>query len=159
MDSENFETFGQEERKPESRRITLLSFLCILTFIGSGFSFLSYISMGMSFETFRSLVFETDTYDAYFAMAPNVKSSVELMFSLPRWYFLLNGLLYAASFAGALLMWRLRRVGFHTYTIAQCLLILVSMLAVPGTGIPYGAILWTGLFVAGYASNLKHMNN
>ncbi|MCM1530856.1 MAG: hypothetical protein NC048_00675 [Bacteroides sp.] len=144
---------------PESRRTTLLSFLCILSFIGSGFSFLSYFSMGMSFETLRSLVFETDTYEAYFAMAPNVKSSMELMFSLPRWYFLLSGLLYAASFAGALLMWRLRRVGFHTYTIAQCLLILLGMLVVPGAGVPYAGILWTGLFVAGYASNLKHMNN
>ena len=55
-------------------------------------------------------------------------------------------------------MWRLRRVGFHIYTIAQCLLILQGMLLVPGTGVPFGAIIWTGLFVAGYASYLKRMN-
>lgn len=157
MDSENLESYDQKKYKED--RSSFLTFLCVLTFIGSGFSFLSYVSVGMSFGTFRQLIFETDTYEAYFSAAPGMRSSVEIMFALPRWYFFLNGLLYAASFAGAILMWRLRRVGFHVYTIAQCLLILLGMLVVPGTGVPYGSILWTGLFVAGYASNLKHMNN
>ncbi|MCH5244771.1 MAG: hypothetical protein J1F29_07735 [Lentimicrobiaceae bacterium] len=140
------------------KRPTFLTVLCVLSFIGSGCSLLSYLSVGLSFNTLRHIVFETDTYEAYFAMAPNMRTSMELTFSLPKWYFLLNGLLYAASFAGVVLMWRLRRTGFHVYTIAQCLIILLGMLIVPGTGVPYGAIVWTGLFVAGYAVNLKHMN-
>lgn len=140
------------------KRPTFLTVLCVLSFIGSGCALLSYLSVGLSFNTLRHIVFETDTYEAYFAMAPNMRTSMELTFSLPKWYFLLNGLLYAASFAGVVLMWRLRRTGFHVYTIAQCLIILLGMLIVPGTGVPYGAIVWTGLFVAGYAVNLKHMN-
>lgn len=157
MESENLENRPQETNRVE--RPSFLSVLCVLTFIGSGCSLLSYLSLGMSFNTLRTLVLESDTYEAYFAMAPNMRSSMEIMFSVPRWYFFINGLLYAASLAGAILMWRLKRVGFHIYTIAQCLLILLGMLLVPGTGVPFGAIIWTGLFVAGYAANLKHMKN
>ncbi|MBD5387952.1 hypothetical protein HDR68_00975 [bacterium] len=156
MESENFENRPQEN--PKTERPSFLSVLCVLSFIGSGCSLLSYLSIGMSFNTLRTLVLESDTYEAYFAMAPNMRSSMEIMFTLPHWYFFMNGLLYAASLAGAILMWRLRRVGFHIYTIAQCLLILQGMLLVPGTGVPFGAIIWTGLFVAGYASYLKRMN-
>lgn len=156
MESENFENRPQEN--PKAERPSFLSVLCVLSFIGSGCSLLSYLSIGMSFNTLRTLVLESDTYEAYFAMAPNMRSSMEIMFTLPHWYFFMNGLLYAASLAGAILMWRLRRVGFHIYTIAQCLLILQGMLLVPGTGVPFGAIIWTGLFVAGYASYLKRMN-
>ena len=156
MESENFENRPQEN--PKAERPSFLSVLCVLSFIGSGCSLLSYLSIWMSFNTLRTLVLESDTYEAYFAMAPNMRSSMEIMFSLPHWYFFMNGLLYAASLAGAILMWRLRRVGFHIYTIAQCLLILQGMLLVPGTGVPFGAIIWTGLFVAGYASYLKRMN-
>ena len=156
MESENFENRPQEN--PKAERPSFLSVLCVLSFIGSGCSLLSYLSIGMSFNTLRTLVLESDTYEAYFAMAPNMRSSMEIMFSLPHWYFFMNGLMYAASLAGAILMWRLRRVGFHIYTIAQCLLILQGMLLVPGTGVPFGAIIWTGLFVAGYASYLKRMN-
>ena len=156
MESENFENRPQEN--PKAERPSFLSVLCVLSFIGSGCSLLSYLSIGMSFNTLRTLVLESDTYEAYFAMAPNMRSSMEIMFSLPHWYFFMNGLLYAASLAGAILMWRLRRVGFHIYTIAQCLLILQGMLLVSGTGVHFGAIIWTGLFVAGYASYLKRMN-
>ena len=156
MESENFENRPQEN--PKAERPSFLSVLCVLSFIGSGCSLLSYLSIGMSFNTLRTLVLESDTYEAYFTMAPNMRSSMEIMFSLPHWYFFMNGLMYAASLAGAILMWRLRRVGFHIYTIAQCLLILQGMLLVPGTGVPFGAIIWTGLFVAGYASYLKRMN-
>lgn len=156
MESENFENRLQEN--PKTERPSFLSVLCVLSFIGSGCSLLSYLSIGMSFNTLRTLVLESDTYEAYFAMAPNMRSSMEIMFSLPHWYFFMNGLLYAASLAGTILMWRLRRVGFHIYTIAQCLLILQGMLLVPGTGVPFGAIIWTGLFVTGYASYLKRMN-
>ena len=142
----------ESEKRPD-----FLTLLCVLSFIGSGCALLSYLSVGLSFNTLRHLVFETDTYKAYLDMR-HMRVYMAFMFSLPQWYFLLNGLLYAASFAGVVLMWRLRRTGFHVYTIAQCLIILLGMLIVPGTDVPYGAIVWTGLFVAGYAVNLKHMN-
>lgn len=146
-------------QEPERKRTTLLSVLCILTFIGSGCSALAYLYMGMSFGTLRHLVFETDTYEAYFNMMPAMRSSMEAVFALPRWYYFLTGFLFVFALAGAILMWRLRRKGFHVYTIAQCLVILTGMLFIPAAGVPWGSILWTGLFVAGYASCLKHMKN
>lgn len=154
MDSENLDS-GTVRK---NHRPALLSVLCVLTFIGSGCSLLSYLFMWIGFENLRHIVFETDLYEAYFAMAPAMRTSMEAMFSLPRWFYLLCGLFYVASFAGAVFMWRLKRIGFHIYTIAQCMVVLLGMLVMPDAGIPYQSILWTGLFVLLYGICVKSMN-
>lgn len=140
------------------KRPTGLSVLCVLTFINSGFSALSYLFVGISFNTLKHLVFETDAYESLFDMAPNMRTSMEMMLAQPRWFYLLTALLFIGSIGGAALMWKLKRKGFHIYTIAQCLLILLSMLMMPGQGIPYIAIFWTALFVLLYGLFIKRMN-
>lgn len=138
------------------RRPSFLSVLCVLTFIGSGCSLLSNFCMGLSFDMLRTMLQE-DAFASYWAMMPEMQANMERMFEVPRYYYFLAGILYSVSLAGAVMMWSLKRKGFHFYTIAQCMVILLEMLLVPATGLPWSALVWTGLFVALYGVHLKYM--
>jgi len=72
-------------------------------------------------------------------------------------FFLLQGILYAISFAGAFLMWKYRKIGFHLYTLAQILLLIVASVFLTGMPFPFFDILMTAMFVYVYAKNLKLM--
>lgn len=145
-------------RSPYLTRSTLLSVLCVLTFIGSGISAISYLWIGLTLDSVRQMVFESGLYDAYFNAIPSARASLETTFALPRYYFILSGVFYICSVVGAALMWKLRRPGFHVYTISQCALIIFGMLMIPSAGIPWGGIMWTAIFVVLYAMQLKSMN-
>jgi hypothetical protein len=132
-------------------RPKLLTVLCILTFIWSGLMFFSSLMVFLFFDTFR-------------AMAPEIAkiwkqpSIVELFLNARPVYFLTTAGIYILSLAGAIQMWRLRRLGFHIYTVAQILLIIAPMyfFKLPGPSIL--DILISGLFVFLYGSNLKKMS-
>lgn len=154
---------GQDEEKNsrqvfQNHRTSLLSVLCILTFIGSGFSAFSNAIMWLSLPTLKEIVLTSDLYDNYFALFPGLEEQMMTMLEIPAYFYLLTFLLYIGSILGAVWMWKLQRKGFHTYTISQCLLILVSMLMMPNAGVPWLSIFWTGLFVTLYGIHLKYMN-
>jgi len=70
--------------------------------------------------------------------------------------------LYAASITGAILMFQLKRTGFYIYTTAQILLLFVTPAFIGfnlfvNMGLMFGSI-FTVLFIALYAINLKKMN-
>ena len=140
------------------QRPTLLSVVCILTFIGSGFSAFSNLVLWLSQSTLKELVLTTDLYDSFFELFPEMEIQMMTMLEIPSYFYFMSALFYIGSILGAAWMWRMQRKGFHVYTISQCLLILVSMLMMPNQGIQWGSILWTGLFIALYATNMKYMN-
>ena len=98
-------------------------------------------------------------------MAEQMGDSWEMMtqassiaFSIGRGYYLLEMLLYVASFIGVLMMWRLQKKGFHVYAIAQFLMLIATSVFVTGKvggGFPFGPIFWTALFVFMYYSHYK----
>lgn len=158
----NFDQENGEQRlsgsRPTMTRPALLSLLCILTFIGSGLSAVSYLWIGITLDSVRDMVFNSGLYDSFFAMMPAAKDSMEQTLSLPQAFFLLTGLSYVLSVVGAALMWKLRRIGFHAYTIAQCLIILIAMLMNKEQGFQWGSLIWTILFVGIYAAFLPRMS-
>lgn len=97
-------------------------------------------------------------------MAEQMGDSWEMMtqassiaFSIGRGYYFFEMLLYVASFIGVLMMWRLQKKGFHVYTIAQFLMLIVTSVFVTSKvgGFPFGPIFWTAAFVFMYASYYK----
>jgi len=72
-------------------------------------------------------------------------------------FFLISGLFYASTIAGALLMFHLKKVGFHVYTISQILLILAPMYFMNLRGPVFLDILLSGTFVLLYATQIKTM--
>jgi len=83
---------------------------------------------------------------------------LDIMLNATPVFFLASGLLYIGSLTGALLMWKLRKTGFHTYTIAQILLLIapVYFLKLPSPSIL--DLVLSGLFIILYSTQLKSMN-
>lgn len=134
---------------PEPKRPQLLMILCILTFIGSGWSFLSSLVAGIFNETFREIGL---MLAERFSMP-----EIAIILEAPVIYFLLTGVLYAVAVTGAVLMWRLRKNGFHVYTIAQILLLIAPMYFLHLPGPPMLEVFASGIFIILYSSQLKHM--
>ncbi len=133
------------EAKP--KRPNLLTVLCILTFVGSGMNFFSSIVIAAFYNTFTEVA---RTLAEKFSIP-----GIDMILESPPSFFFTSGILYAISFAGAMLMWNLKKIGFHVYTIAQILLILAPMYFLKLPGPSLFDILFSGMFVILYSVNLK----
>ena len=68
-----------------------------------------------------------DMYNAGSLPVPSeLQGSYELLFSMPRNMFGCMAVLNAVSLAGAILMWRLNKLGFHLYCASQLLMLAVQ---------------------------------
>ncbi len=137
---------SQSEAAPN---LTLLRILCIFTFVGSGLALFSYGIIGLVHSYFS----------ANLNLIPDEQNRelIELMLSAGRTFFFLNTILYAISFAGAVLLWRMRKVGFHLYTASQLLLLILPLIYIAGFPMPGITIFLTFLFIWGYSGFLKFM--
>jgi hypothetical protein len=72
-------------------------------------------------------------------------------------FFFFTALLYAGAAVGAALMWKLRKNGFHVYTISQILLVLAPMYFYHLPSPSFVDIFISGAFIVLYATNLKLM--
>lgn len=104
----------------ENQRVRpgLLTFLCVLSFIGSGLAavsnFFVYFNHAIVLEMIEQESFEAMGFD------------LDIFGRINRSYFLISALLQVISFNGVRLMWNLRRAGFHLYAISQLLILIVS---------------------------------
>jgi hypothetical protein len=136
------------ETKP--KRPTLLTVLCILTFIGSGMNLFSGLVIAGFYDVFVEVAQE-------FGKRFNLPG-IDLLLETKPLFFLVTAIFYAGSLAGAILMMQLKKIGFHVYTVFQILLILAPMyfMHLASPGIP--ELLFSGLFVLLYSMNLKFMS-
>jgi hypothetical protein len=129
--------------------LVLLKVLCVITFVGSGLGLLSYGIIGIIHGFFSSNL----------ALIPDEQNRelIQMLLSAGRIFFFLNALLYAVSFAGALLLWRMKKIGFHLYTASQLLLLILPLAYIKGFPMPGTNIFLTILFIWGYSGFLKFM--
>lgn len=141
--------FKENERPQRSRWLLILA---ILTFIGSGFSFLTYFTLSFS-ASYMPIALET--YKSM-GMPQEVIGQIEQMLEVPSWQYLLLSLCYALAIIGAALMLKLNKVGFHLYTIAQIALFVMCNLVIKGALTMNGfAIFTTVLIIILYGMLLK----
>lgn len=78
-------------------------------------------------------------------------------FSVGRFYYLIESLLFVASFVGVMKMWKLQKQGFHIYSVAQILILIFSTIFVINKigGSPLSALLWTAMFILMYYIHYK----
>jgi hypothetical protein len=127
----------------------LLKILCVFTFVGSGLGFLSYGIIGLIHEFFsKNLSLIPDEQN---------RELIEMLLSAGRAFFFLNAILYAVSFAGAILLWRMKKAGFHLYTGSQLLLLILPLAYIKGFPMPGASIFLTILFIWGYSGYLRYM--
>ena len=134
----------------KSQRPTLLTVLCILTFIGSGMNLFSSLVIAGFYDVFVEIAHE---------FAEKFKlPGIDILLEAKPLFFLVSGIFYAGSVVGAILMMRLKKTGFHVYTIFQILLVIAPMyfMHLPSPGLP--EMLFSGLFIFLYSMNLKFMS-
>ena len=131
---------------------TTLHILLVLTFIFAGLSCFSYLMMGLMAPTFQAYYAEhSDLLPAEFY------TMMTTYLEVPRAYYLAGALLYALEVLGAALMWVLRPSGFHCYTLARLLLILVPLLFLGKGFVGVGDIMMALLFILVYWMLLKQL--
>ena len=131
---------------------TLLHILLVITFISAGLSALVYFIMGISLPIVK------DYYAANPSVLPEQFSTVmERMMEVPQTYYIGCALLYALEVLGAAFMWTLRPSGFHCYTLARLLLIIVPLLFLGRGFVGIGDIMFAILFIFIYWSLMRQL--
>ena len=136
----------------EKRQITQLRIVLVLSLIGSGSSCLAYLLLGLMTDNTM-----TQMLQYVKANQPTLYDAYETLAGLPTFYCLLSALLYALSVVGAILMWNLRKNGFHCYTLAQLLILLITVLFMGKAFLGLGDIMLTLLFITYYFLKLKQI--
>jgi hypothetical protein len=133
-----------------SKRQTLLTVLCILTFVGSGMNLVSSWMIAAFYDLFVMVIQE-------FADKFKIPGMDVILEAKPLFFFV-SGIFYAGSIIGAALMMRLKKVGFHVYTICQILLVISPMYFMHLPGPNFLDILFSGTFIILYSTQLKFMH-
>lgn len=141
-----------EEAKYKSNA-RILHILLVISFVVSGYNLLSYLLMGLTLPTMRELMPNMiatmpEKYQAATLM-------VEKMLELPQWYFLVVALLNAVSVLGLILMWKLKKNGFHCYTLSKLVLMALPMMFLDRSFVSIGDMMLAVLFIVYYFFLLK----
>ncbi len=172
----NLDEFEQEP----SVRPTLLTVLCILTFIGSGWSIASNIWSYSSAQKTAAMFAENtarrndssvnnDSVRMHpgnkkrFFFGQKMMSSVSKLMTVDNIRRMAVGVIISSllTLSGALLMWWLRRKGFYIYILGVVIGLLIPFYLYGGNFLAVGISAFSGffglLFIALYALNLKVM--
>ena len=126
--------------------------MLVLSFINTGLYLLSELMLSLMLPTMNEFYANNPQQfpDEWGIM-------IERMLSLPQWYFVLLAVLDIASVAGLVLMWRLRKNGFHCYTLAKLMLMLMPLLFLDRSFVSIGDIMIGVLFIAYYFFLFKQL--
>jgi len=143
----------EEFPKTKTPRPELLKILCILTFIGSGLSMLSNVVLYSVIDQIREVFAENPLYTVF-----GVEMNMSIFLNVNASFFLIQAILYSLSITGAWRMWKLNKNGFHIYSVAQILILIVPKLFISDMPFPVMDLLLTGSFIYFYYLNLKFMH-
>jgi hypothetical protein len=122
-----------------------LRMLLVMSFVVSGIYFISELISGLTLPTV------SEFYHSHPDAVPDQWGILlERSLSIPQWYYLLSAVLDAASIAGLCMMWKLRKNGFHFYTLSKLLLMLMPVLFLDRSYIGLGNIMIGILFILLY---------
>ena len=134
------------EQTPQTRP-DVLKLLCILTFIGSGLASFSNLFIWSSFDEVQNVMEDMD-FDL-----PELK----IILSGGKQFFIAGFFLYSVSLAGAIQMWKLKKIGFHLYTASQIFLLILPLVTIRDLPFSFFGLLLTLVFIGGYFSQLRFM--
>jgi hypothetical protein len=133
-----------------TKRPTFLTILCILTFISAGMGSLSALFT----PPFSDIMVEFIKMNPGFDDA--MKADLILVLQAGWTYYFLTFILSVCSLTGAILMWNMKKMGFHFYALSNLGLLFVPMLIL-SMPTNWGSILFTSCFIAMYGLHLKEM--
>jgi len=138
-----------EQPLEEPKRPGFLTFLCVLTFIGSGFSLLTYLLIPMFAQTIIDLLHNSSYPESMIAIYEQTAAT-------PIWQFYLLALFCATSIMGAVYMLKMKKIGFHIYVISQLVQMAIGQFVIGGNYQPkWSGLFFTALFIGLYAIYYK----
>jgi len=125
----------------QTSRSNLLTALCILTFIGSGTSFIGFFLASVFFEKTSQLIIKYSNMHTIEAISPL--------------YLTLFMVLSAISLVGAIRMWKLHRDGFFLFTVSQLVILFLPVIWLGWNSFSVTGTIFTGVFFVRYAMSWK----
>ncbi len=173
MAKDNYEYEAEPAARP-----SFLTWLCILTFIGSSWAIVSSAYTYVSADKYANILSEEkplkrdstyvdstgSVHNERKMFSEKIKASFSKILDKDNMRKLAIGNLIAALFTltGALLMWRLKRTGFYIYIIGVVFSLMFPFFLFGNDLIAVGATSFNNyfglVFIALYALNLKTMN-
>lgn len=144
----------------QPKRPQLLTVISILSFIGSGASFLSYFLMSVYYQSFLAII-KTNISDIYSQMGLDVNPEMlaEIFEKAGRPFFLLMLLAYAGSLFGVYKMWNLQKEGLHYYAVSQFVILILPLVFVSTQLSVLPGLLLTILFILLYFRSFKMLED
>ena len=131
---------------------TLLHVLLVLTMVWAGLSAFAYLMMAAMMPSMQTIYEQNPTL-----LPEQFSIMMQQLFEVPRIYYAGAGLLYVLEVVGAAFMWRLRWTGFHCYTLARLLLLLLPAIFIGKGYVGVGDIMMALLFIAIYYLLLRRL--
>ncbi len=141
---------NKDTEKTLMRRTGLLTVLCVLSFIGGGMEFFSNIILYLFNEPIKTILNEQGAGTVF-----GVQMDFDLLLSVSPLFFLLQAVFSLMSVTGVALMWRLNKTGFHVYTVAQIVLLIIPKLFFAGIPFPWFELSVSFIFVYFYGKSLE----
>lgn len=135
--SENLDNVQEAAKRP-----TLLTVLCILTFIGSGLGTLLFLLATIAFGVVSGML------ESLPGMGDIAAGGIA--------FFAISFILSGVSLFGAIQMWKMKKMGFYMYAGAN---VIAFILPIVMLGLPFSVmgLVWLALFLGLYGMNLKNM--
>ena len=147
----NYEQPYYENQFEENKRPGFLTFLCVLTFIGSGLSLLSNLMVPIFAPTLLDMLRGSSA-----SLPAGALETYEQMATTPIWQFYLLSFFCATSIIGAVYMLKMKRIGFHIYVISQLIQMAIGQFIIGGNFKPsYSSLFITVIFIGLYAIYYK----
>jgi hypothetical protein len=125
-------------------RPTLITILCILSFIGGGLGILFGILLAVGSGVAGGMLADIPGMGAIAGGGMT--------------YGLISLVLSAASFFGALQIWKMKKMGVYLYAVAQVAMIILPIAFFGGQAFSVFGVVITVAFIAGYWSQMKNMS-
>ncbi len=129
-----------------------LHFLLVLTFLTAGLNIFAYGMTALMLPQMQQMV-----NDVPGIVPEAMRTYMDTFLSMPRLYFLGATLLYGLELLGGIRMWQLKAAGFHCYTLARLLLLLVPVLFLGKEFLQLGDVMFAALFILAYWLVLKQL--
>ena len=131
---------------------TLLRILLAISMVYAGLAALSHLTVALMLPTLASY------YESHSNLFPaELYTAMEAFFQAPRSFFWVNSMLYVLEVVGAALMWQIRPSGFHCYTLARLLLLLLPPLFLGRGFLGIGDVMFALLYIVTYFLLLRQL--
>ena len=135
---------------------TLLKVLCILTFIYSGITFVCSAVVAIPDETFWTIFFEKfeeelENQEHQEQVRQLIDLDMAKILFSNRSYYVFMAFLCACSVVGAAFMFKKRIIGFHIYTLAHLLMIVLPLIIFRNMNFSIGGTIFSLIIIGLYA--------